>query len=308
MTAVIYKADPKEIYETMARSNKVLLLFALFLTIFGVLGKAIRWKFILKKLGYEISIKNASKYFCVGMYGSVITPAKVGDVIRSHTLKRKENVPYTQGVSSVIFDRLIDLLSVFFLMFFGIFLIYFTKERQIFKDVPLLSVVIFTLLMIFGLYLLFSEKVGGRILKIFANKMGKKFTFLDPTHQTNGTIVDEIYRSFNTIKSSKVFFISLIGYTVLVWLITLIQAYIILSAFHVSVGFEYVLVFVPLAIVVGLIPVTLSGLGTREATMIYLFSFVSVSAADSGSMSLLLYVFGSIVPAIFGAFYFLKKN
>lgn len=98
MAFVLYKAGLNNIYNTFADSNKLLLILASFLTIIVVVAKAIRWKFILKKLDYDISIKNASQYFCVGMYGATLTPGKVGDLLRAHTLRKKRRCPiYTRS-------------------------------------------------------------------------------------------------------------------------------------------------------------------------------------------------------------------
>ena len=309
MAFVLYKAGLGDIYDTFSGSNKYLLLLAFSLTFIVVFAKAIRWKFILKKLDYNISVKNASQYFCVGMYGGTFTPGKVGDLLRAHTLRRKEDVPYIKGASSVIMDRLTDLLAVFFLMFCGIILIFLNEEDEIFSDVPVFSVIAAIALIMIGLYLLFNEKVGGKIIKKISNKMVKSFKFLEKRTEKSGhEIVEELYSEFDKIKRDKSFFAMIVLFSMGIWVISLFQAHLILLAFHVHVGFHYVLAFVTLAIVIGLIPITLSGLGTREAAMIYLFGLISVSAADAGSMSLLIYFFGSVIPALYGAIYFFKKQ
>ncbi len=306
---VIYQAGPKEIYETFLESNKFYLFLAPSLTIAITLAKAQRWKIILKKLDEDISLKAATNYFCVGMYGSTLTPGKVGDLIRAHTLNRREKIGYTKGASSVVMDRLTDLLAVFFLMFFGIFLIFLREEDSIFSDLPIVSVVLAVVAIIIGLFLILDENIGGRVIKKITNKLIKSFKFIEKRTKREGhEFVDEIYDHFERIKGNKVIFGSLIAMSVGIWMLTLFQAHLFLLAFHVNVGLHYIFAFVTLAIVIGLIPITLGGLGTRETAMIYLFALIDVSAAAAGSMSLMLYFFGSIIVAIYGAIYFLKKN
>jgi hypothetical protein len=66
-------------------------------------------------------------------------------------------------------------------------------------------------------------------------------------------------------------------------------------------------VFLPLGALIQLIPITVSGLGTREATLIFLFSLLGIPAQDVVVFSLLLLFISTILPATVGLFLFLKN-
>ena len=57
-----------------------------------------------------------------------------------------------------------------------------------------------------------------------------------------------------------------------------------------------------------LIPITINGLGTREATLIALFSVFGISAGTTVAFSLLSLFLLAIIPACLGGFFILIKN
>ena len=66
----------------------------------------------------------------------------------------------------------------------------------------------------------------------------------------------------------------------------------------------------PITTFVGQLPITINGLGTREAAMISLFGLLGISATKIFSMSLINLVINGIFPAIIGMLLILqsKKN
>jgi hypothetical protein len=60
--------------------------------------------------------------------------------------------------------------------------------------------------------------------------------------------------------------------SIFLWFVHILQFYVIFLAFHSHVSLFDVFRLVPLAILVGLIPVTMAGIGTRDSAMIYFFA------------------------------------
>ena len=62
----------------------------------------------------------------------------------------------------------------------------------------------------------------------------------------------------------------------------------------------------PIATLIGYIPITVSGIGTREAVLIGLMSLFAVESTKVLSMSLLNILIGGIIPSIIAIFLIIK--
>jgi hypothetical protein len=82
----------------------------------------------------------------------------------------------------------------------------------------------------------------------------------------------------------------------------LIIAYILFRAIDLNVPFSAILVFMPITILISLLPITISGLGTREITIIFLFSKYG-SQEKLLTLGILLSFVSYILPAVAGLFF-----
>jgi len=62
--------------------------------------------------------------------------------------------------------------------------------------------------------------------------------------------------------------------------------YLISRGFGLNVSIGYFFMFVPIAVSISMIPISLSGLGLREGAFVYLFSKVGMTSAQALSISL----------------------
>ena len=84
--------------------------------------------------------------------------------------------------------------------------------------------------------------------------------------------------------------------------IAFLQCYLITVSLSISISFVYLAFCVSVASLVSLIPISISGLGTREATMIVLFSRVGLSSESAVSFSLTYLLVFNVFTAVIGAF------
>ena len=91
------------------------------------------------------------------------------------------------------------------------------------------------------------------------------------------------------------------------WLLIYFATFIFALSVGINLPLIYFLAILPVGTIVAFIPVSMAGLGTREATLIGLFALFGVSASSVFSMSLLALLFGGIIPAIIGAILAFRK-
>ena len=106
-----------------------------------------------------------------------------------------------------------------------------------------------------------------------------------------------------------------LGFLALVFILNLITWIIAYAIFYfvglslgVNLSFIYYLAILPVSTLVSQIPITISGLGIRELTMISLFGLFNVDAVRVFSMSLITLVLSGIIPSIIAIFLTIKKD
>src|SRR3989344_5877484 len=101
----------------------VLYTFQFFLTLY-------RWKIILKSQGFEVPVGALAGSKLVGFTVDYLPPSPNvgGEAIRAYVLKRDTSVPLSQGLASVIIDKVMDFSYALPFVLFGIFYVLFTFE------------------------------------------------------------------------------------------------------------------------------------------------------------------------------------
>ena len=100
----------------------------------------------------------------------------------------------------------------------------------------------------------------------------------------------------SNIDLEKVIFYQIIS--ILIWAIHLFQLSIFAYSLNIEVSFDSDLLFLALTILIGLLPISFAGIGTREAALVFFFS----SNYDITNCLLLGFLFTSryLIPGFFG--------
>ena len=72
--------------------------------------KAWRWQILNRSFGIRISLKTALIFYFSAGFLSVITPGRLGEFAKIYFLKRKYNINTAKATSSVVLDRIWDVL------------------------------------------------------------------------------------------------------------------------------------------------------------------------------------------------------
>jgi uncharacterized protein (TIRG00374 family) len=101
--------DPRAVVRTFAASSSGLLAAALLFNAATIWLKVIRWQIILRVRGIRYPHGRAWLAFLASAYIAMLTPGRVGDLLRIQYLKHEAAAPYPDGLASVVMDRLCDL-------------------------------------------------------------------------------------------------------------------------------------------------------------------------------------------------------
>lgn len=287
---IIRKIDFSLVLFRIKNCNLVFLFIAFFIQL-GVLGiKVIKWKYILKILKIKVNYWNSLKAYWLGLYLGAITPGKLGDISRVYFLG-KNSPSIEKSIFSVVSDRLIDIVS---LLILGLICsLFYLKELSQLNSLLLILLSGFGL----GIWIIFSKReFFYRLFKKLIHKFISKENLPLNENPNLGLL--------EGIKAQNYLMISF--YAFLGWMVYFLGWWFLIKALYIKISFFQMIIAVTIATVIALIPISISGLGTRDAAMIFIFSKLDIVRESALSFSLLIF-FIEITIICMGIFFFLQK-
>lgn len=247
-----------------------------------LLFKALRWRTTLSKQGINYSIKKVFAINTITSFWGLITPGKVGELAKV-TFLQKDDYSFTRSLVSIFIDRLYD---VIILILLGVFaLTYFISIIS--SDFSIIIIFFGLILAVVIFFYFFKEGLWELIKKLVR--------FFIPLEKYN-TLTKEwnIFKfDFGKVFPSTIF--PMLFYSFLAYLCYYVQIYVVALGFGINISFFYLGLCSSLAALISLVPISIGGLGTREAVFLYLLSKVSIS---SETAVLIPFIEGSVFAII----------
>jgi len=290
---ILVKIDLQAVLSEIQNANIYFLLIAVFLVFIMMLSETIKWFTIARFQNIKIPFSEAFKINMIDNYYGFITPSKVGSVIRAEYLRKYTEGHFGKGLFNFIIDKVMDLSAIIFI---AIIFSYNFKDKL---DLPIGFFTALFLFFVFGTLFFLKKERSEVILRIIYRKLVPN-RFRDQAKSS--------FESFYDHVPKKRYFILFFLLNLFNWIINYTLAYSVGLSLGIDLPFIYYLSIFPLATLVSLIPISVAGLGTREATLISLFGLFGIAAAKVFSMSIISLLIAGIIPAIIGASYaFIKK-
>lgn len=290
---LLTRINLKEFYTIITTANPLFIILAVILTFVQVIIAAYKWNILLTLQGIKIHFKKILNIQLKSIFYGSITPGRVGSFSKIPHLKKASSYSLTLCAPSVIIDRFLDTITVALLGLSGAILI-ITNNNFIVYELGILAIGAIILFLIF-----LDKKLMRFVLniffKIFIAKKLKK-------------IVDETFEEFyENIPTKKDLIIPFL-LSALTWVLTYTISYLIALAIHVNIGYILLITIYPIGTLAGMIPITIAGLGTREAALIGILSIYGISAEHAVAISLLGFVFSNMIPAVLGGILSIKDG
>lgn len=290
---ILAKVGISQIFDEISKANLLFLLVAMFFVFLSLITGTLKWFIIAHKQKIKIPFWKAFRINLTCLFYGFITPSKIGSVIRSDYLKKYNKNHLGKGVSNYVLDKILDLCSLVFLA------VVFSFAFRNLISINYFYFAIGGFILLTSLLIIFRDKNRSKsILKIFYRLIPKKMK----NKARNG------FYSFYEDMPKKRYFILFFLFNVVNWIVIYTITFFVGISLGINLSFFYFLAILPIATLVGQIPITISGLGTREATMIGLFGLLGIGAAKIFSMSIISLFIGGIIPAIIGSLLIIKKR
>jgi hypothetical protein len=285
------QVDKKSLFEVIKNANPLLLLLAAFIFFLVYVLCLFRWEMLLKALKIHLPLKRVIVSACGGYFFSLFLPSTIGgDLMRSIDLATHTGRPH-EVIATVVLDRLSGYVGLVIVALLAVLVGF----RYINDKTVLLSLGIITAILIAILLVLFNRFIYSKINKlIYSPNTGK-------LRQLLGDLHDELHY----FKHHKKVIVNNLIFSLLLQAMSPLSFYVTALSLGLKINIIYFFIFLPIISAITLLPISIGGLGLRDASTIYFFVKVGVSRNLAFAMSLLNFFFILAFGALGGLIYVL---
>jgi len=277
----IFSADITKIQVSLEKMNISYLIIAILLWSSGNLFRFLRWHLFLKEIDDKVPFKANVMYYLAG-FAFVLSPGRLGEIVRSPYIKRDYGIPISKTASIVFVERFYDLLGIIIVLSIGLV---FTEFDSTILVVPLAIIVI--------VVLIFKNK------KILVNLLGKisKIRFLKNINSS----FEESYSTATKLSKPKFFVIGTV-FSLIRFFLTSLAVYVLVLGLEIKLSFEEVLVIFSTSLFVAALSLIPGGIGVFEGGWIALLVVNGVPYDLAITSSLLIRIIGMGIFSAIGLF------
>ncbi len=262
--------------------NWFLLLLALFIP--QLLSASLRWKLMTCIIGKVKIPFTTSWHNVVGSYSAnLIIPGKMGEIVRIPWMQKYKLACPT--LVMVFMEKLLDIFSIVLIMMTS--LVYISIQKGL--SIPAQQAgLIIGLAIIIGFILVFAfRKAAFRLFE----RLFPKFV----SRQKENSIYNRTKQSLEFLKDRLPLFLFM---SIGIWLIQIFEFFVIFRMFDIDPGFFHVGFGCSLALLAGALPISIAGIGPRDAIIISYFS--SFASTETLAAIAIITTLRIVIPALLG--------
>jgi len=290
-----------EISRILPTVDPLMYLSAFAVYILGTLCIAMRWRVSLSSSGSRVGIFRTWQVVFGSIFITNVTPMTyiAGDpIIRSYLMNKREGVPVSQGVASMVSEYVLELPITSSFLMLGLLLALFELVNWRFAVMVAWAVSILVLLLTIAYF--FPRRLGERTVSKFVCSVCSRF--FNRSRSRTMADIKKFYDAGQKIITDRWTTLRIFLLSLVFWLINLARLYLVFR----SVGYQPSLITLLLGLtlpaIAGLVPLLPGGLGLFEGTCFSVFVLTGVPPAKAGLVTILdrLITFGlaSVIGAV----------
>jgi glycosyltransferase 2 family protein len=283
LTAYIFwRSDPRAVAAAAGGANWRPIAVAVLLVLLDRALMACRWVVLLCTVerARRPPLGALLRIFFVSTFVGTFLPASVGsDAVRAFSLAR-QNVGGGDAVASVFMDRILGVASLLVMALAGLLLVRGAAATMaiVWALAAAAGLCVATMLLIFSRR---TARVAARYVEVVPWEKVK-----DIGHRLLQSI--QKYSAY-----SRELVLVLVA-SVAVQILRIIQAYYLGRGLGIAAPLTVYLVYIPLILLVMLLPVTFNGIGTSQAAFVWSFGQAGVDAGSAFALSILFVALGIV--------------
>ncbi len=278
---LLWRANPGSVLLAARDADLSWIAAAVALTVFDRALMAYRWLVLLRAVDPQQRPPFAAvmRIFFVSTFVGTFLPSVGGDVVRAYSLSRY-GVDAAQSAASVAMDRVLGVAS---LAIVGVAALAIAGARFADRGV-VVTLGAALLVCAAGVLLVFSEAAAERARRVARGLPGSR------ARRAAESLVDATRRYAHHHGDLA----NVLAGSVGVQALRIVQAYCLGRALDIAAPFGLYAAFVPLILLIMLLPITVNGLGTSQLAFVWFFGQAGVPQSDSFALSVLFVALGIV--------------
>jgi glycosyltransferase 2 family protein len=248
----------------------------------------LRWVLLLRSSGVQVRTAAAARIFLISSFVGSFLPAGVGaDVARAYGLTRATN-DTAEALASVAIDRVMGIVALLAMGVVGLIATATTvTDWRVGAGVGLLLTA--------SAAILWADRVVSALIpgSVRAGRMGIRLVGLAA--------------ALSRYRTRPATLLHVFGWSIAVQLLRIVQAYVLGLGLGLLVPFRYYLVFMPIGLLMLLLPISVSGFGAPQAMIVWLMRPLGVPDEQAFALSTLIVLTG-LAGNLPGALLWLRRR
>ena len=294
-----------EFWNTVQKANYIWLVPGIGVYFIAVWVRAWRWHYLLGPIK-KIPTKTMFPITTIGYMGNNIYPARAGEVLRAVILKRREGVPVSASLATVIVERIFDGVVMLAFVFVNLpELAKLTGKSGFVGNIQQVAV-IGSAVFVGALIIFLAAAMFPQVTARAGLRMIERIT----PQRLHVRIIGFLNRFLDGLASLRSpFSVLMVFFTsVLIWLLETGKYWLVMHAFDFSVSFFGLMLMNGIVNLATTIPSAPGYIGTFDAPGIAVLSAYGVDQATAAGYTLTLHVALWLPITLLGAYYLTREG
>ena len=250
--------------------------------------KTVRWQWLQRSAGLkETPFGRSYLAYFTGMFAGLVTPGRVGELVRVRYLTG-QGAALGPALSSVVWDRIFDVAG---LLLVGVVALWPLADE--FRALYLATLAGLGLLVVAAFLLVVRSRNRVSVAGPISEKMKES-----PSRMTSvpgwsvvvrvRDLAPDLLRSVSRLDLATLTGVVLL--TLAGWVVYYLQAWLLARTLGIGLGLLPLIVAITAAAVAAFLPVSISGLGTRDAALVVLFQRFGRPPEEAVALSTLIFL------------------
>jgi uncharacterized protein (TIRG00374 family) len=276
------------LWQKTREANYWLILPGIAVYFVGLWVRAWRWHYLIRPLK-PIPTKRMFPIVAMGYAGNNIFPARAGEVLRAVVLKRKEDVPISASLATIIVERVYDGVVMLAFIFVNLAeLSNLTNEIKLFQNLTIQDIALYGSFLFLGVLAVFLLAAmfptsTERLAIWFINRIVPS-RFRDKVTEITQRFLGGLASLSSPIEALMIYFTS-----VIIWLLETVKYWFVMHAFGFSVSFFALMLMNGVVNLATTIPSAPGYLGTFDLPGIKILEAYGVQAETAASYTFVLH-------------------
>ena len=291
---LLWRSDPAAVAGAARHADGAWIAAAVLLVLIDRALMAWRWAVLLCIVDERTRppVGRMLEVFFVSTFVGTFLPASIGsDAVRAYSISR-DGVNGADAVASVFMDRMLGVASLLIMGLVGLVL----ARDLAANGVVLAGLALTAAVSVLTMLMIFSERAGT-----WGARAASAMPFA-VLRRTSGAIIESVrrYARFHWQ------LVNVLTASVGVQVLRIVQAYCLGRSLGIEAGVTIYFAFIPIILLIMLLPVTINGLGTSQAGFVWFFTRVGVGSAPAFALSVLFVALGIVGNLPGGLLYAMK--